>query len=275
MINIRVLYILLFVTIGFINCSEKADKTNTPNLEPVKNVVLLTVYQISPDYYAELGYDKESDTLLCAMVNGTETKSVFNLPKGKCQTKVVINDYNFDGYNDFAIVTGTDDNIQYYTNLFDPVTEWFMPFKTFSNLEVDKANKQLISNEVIVPGNVVATIYQVDGFSTVMQKSITEKFTYNTYTIDNGQIGTLHTIQHTGNEKLLLDSDGNTARYVTQGKRLYLYNSPRNAGKTSMYLVTGDEMELIDIAEGFFKIKFVNPKYGNIIKWIKYKNGEL
>src|SRR5690606_22754570 len=52
-------------------------------------------------------------------------------------------------------------------------------------------------------------------------------------------------------------------------QRLYLHNAPNREARSRMYLVQGDTYEVMDYVKGgWLKIRYVNPKRGNIDKYI-------
>lgn len=52
-------------------------------------------------------------------------------------------------------------------------------------------------------------------------------------------------------------------------ERLYLHEAPVEGAQSAMYLIEGDEYEVLDYLKGgWLKIRYVNPKHGNIDKYI-------
>ncbi len=52
-------------------------------------------------------------------------------------------------------------------------------------------------------------------------------------------------------------------------ERLYLHDAPQAGKRSAMYLIRGDEYEVLDYLKGgWLKIRYVNPSHGNIDKYI-------
>ena len=287
MIKNNILFILIAILL-FIGCIENnpGNKNNASN-NTLSSKLVSTIFQIAPNYDAEINYDHSTNNFTI-MINDNKCHSSLNLPdKNKItnELRISVDDYNFDGYKDFAIITGSNNNYQYYTNLFNSETREFVAFQTFANLTVDYVDKLLADNTIISADNQLKIIYEINGFDRINEKKHIQNITYKeALNMYNGEIGTLAYVQNTVyydnngenpvSEKKLLTQNGEIATYTIQGRRVYLYGTPTTKRKTNMYLVKGDKVELLDITDGFFKIKFKNPKYGDIIKWIRYNNGK-
>lgn len=264
-----------------IGCGQKQD--NDKNGSDIEGSFTSVTYPISADYIAEVMLN-DSTGQITAFINDVECTTIFNSPNNDemevYKMSIEVADYNFDGYKDFAIVGGYR-NIQYHINLFNSQTERYIPSETLSNVQVDTDSKLLMSYTTMSAVEHETNIYTANGLTFELHKKINTS-DYTLFDINNGEIGTLELVEtvtsYLANKDTvsysLRSSNGDVATYTIKGKRAYLYNSPSVNGKTSMYLVKGDRVELLDIADGFFKIKFINPKFGAIIKWIRYKGGK-
>ncbi|MDR1055155.1 MAG: hypothetical protein LBL90_04890 [Prevotellaceae bacterium] len=275
--------LIVLILFSIIACNQSEVKKGKDDNASTGKLVS-TVYQITPEYNAEVLFNNSTGEIN-VFINDRESAATLKLPdeyRLGHPVHIIVDDYNFDNYKDFAIVEDAENKL-YHVNLFDKETENFISSHSFTNLSIDNDKKELI--ETLKKSDVEkhSTIYFITGNYEVGTKAYITELAYGIYkNIDNGPIGTLVNVRETVwynrsasalKELELLSSSGELASYVIQSKRTYLYNSPSLSAKTSMYLIKGDKVELMDIAKGFFKIKFRNPKYGDIVKWIKYGNG--
>ncbi len=181
-------------------------------------------------------------------VNGKKKKlskmDVENFKEFSKNALFLINDFNGDGYKDFAIPSrdaypGVNSKKDYY--LFDPKTKSFkLSGKNIGYLK--REGKNLIA-------------YEKDG-----------PFIYEIYyTIKDGKLKKQKSVVDFGIVKRVKEAKRVyfLPEYLTiKSKRAYFYNTPDEKSKTKIYVIKGDRVKVLDIKpfRGFLKIEYPSKK---------------
>ncbi len=205
------------------------------------------------------------------------------------QGDVLVDDFNFDGFNDVGIPSGigyNGVNIFYDVHRYDPKLKKLVliPQDNFSvgNPAFDTKNKILITNSRSGPAW-YGLDYKFDngkpwkfrarnpklllGFSDD-QALVTQFLEYN-------KAGKLVSSSLQDEES----SSGLVKRVIS--KKMFLYTSPKESAKTNSYIIRGDTVLILEIfgesdvlslqTEQWVKIAYQSQKFGRMVRWLHLK----
>jgi hypothetical protein len=205
------------------------------------------------------------------------------------QGDILVEDFNFDGYNDVGVPIGigyNGVNIFYEVHKYDPKQKKLVPIKRngfeVSNPAFDTKNQVLITNSRSGPAwygldfkfdNGVPWKFRARnpqlllGFGTD-QSLVIQYLTFN-------KVGKV--IASSLQDEAV--DGGVVKRIVTQ--KMFLYTAPKESAITNSYIIRGDTVAILEIlgeadvlssrTEQWLKIAYQSQKFGRMIRWLHIK----
>lgn len=187
------------------------------------------------------------------------------------ELNVQINDFNFDGNMDIAIMHSYGyAGVNIYSDIFffDTDNVLFEKKMSASNVSADVDKKELLAAEKSGP-HFYKTVYKFNnGEPYIYSESVNVSSDIEQVTLKNPAGDVV--------KKVLVDSysEDNSmepAIKAVSAERAYLYNGPDESTKTKMYLIAGDKVTLLDMEgdyyEGWILVRYKGKK--TIEKWLK------
>lgn len=205
------------------------------------------------------------------------------------QGDVLVEDFNFDGFNDVGVPIGigyNGVNIFYEVHKYDPKQKKLVPVKQngfeVSNPAFDTKNRILITNSRSGPA-----WYGLDfkfdqgqpwkfrarnpkillGFAND-QALVIQYLEYN----KAGQV-----VSSSLQDEDVNGNGGSVKRVIT--KKMFLYTSPQESAKTNSYIIRGDTVLILEILgdadvlsvqdEQWVKIAYQSQKFGRMVRWLR------
>ncbi|WP_342058210.1 XAC2610-related protein [Aeromonas sp. OTU364] len=195
------------------------------------------------------------------------------------QSDIVIQDFNFDGYQDIAIINslGMVNNV-FYVFLYEHVNSAFKELK-FSDSKMPASACGDLYNLAVRLDDLSLVSSCRSGpvwyYDTYRYNAQGELWLYKTteYQNQSSEIDTFPLYEHTFNQKgekldtVAIDFDGKKIIWSVISKKVFLYSSPEETSKTKAYLIHNDKVEILQQKDDWIKIRFVSRK-GPLIRWI-------
>ena len=205
------------------------------------------------------------------------------------QGDVLVDDFNFDGFNDVGIPSGigyNGVNIFYDVHQYDPKLKKLVliPQDNFSvgNPAFDTKNKILITNSRSGPAW-YGLDYKFDNGKPWKFRARNPKLLLG---FSNDQALVTQFLEYNKAGKLVSSSlqdeessSGLVKRVIS--KKMFLYTSPKESAKTNSYIIRGDTVLILEIfgesdvlslqTEQWVKIAYQSQKFGRMVRWLHLK----
>jgi hypothetical protein len=204
------------------------------------------------------------------------------------QGDVIVDDFNFDGFNDLGVPVGigyNGVNIFYEIHRYDPKQKKLVAIKQngfeVSNPAFDTKNKILITNSRSGPAWY--------GLDFKFDNGVPWKFRARNPRLllgfPNDQALVIQFLTYTKAGKLissrLEDEDGQANGEIVKrviSKKMFLYTTPKESAKTTSYIIRGDTVQILEIlgesdvlsvqTEQWVKIAYQSKKFGRMVRWL-------
>ena len=181
---------------------------------------------------------------------------------------VIVDDYNFDGLNDIAVLESYGYggvNLFYAVYVFDLAQSAYRYWLTESNIEPDPATRELHTGQKSGP-RYITVIYRIhDGNPYAYRESVGIGLDLEKVTLRN-EYGD---VIQTNIADVRLDGSAAAIRAIA-AERAYFFDEPNETTKTSIYVIRGDKVELLDSAGDWDDWCLIRYRGKRIFeKWIK------
>ena len=205
------------------------------------------------------------------------------------QGDVLVDDFNFDGFNDVGIPSGigyNGVNIFYDVHRYDPKLKKLVliPQDGFSvgNPSFDTKNKILITNSRSGPAWYGLDYkfdngkpYKFRARNPKLLLGFSDDLAYVTQILEYNKAGKLISSS--------LEDESETGGVVKRviSKKMFLYTAPKESAKTNSYIIRGDTVLILEIfgesdvlslqTEQWVKIAYQSQKFGRMVRWLHLK----